>query len=86
MARSRKAYARLMARHRLLTAIWIMQLIAEAVALIGIWQLDMLIRKIRSICSRIQFGQLITVHDISCAISCESNTMNHSVSCPEEGP
>ena len=45
MARKRKAYARLMARHRLLTAIWIMQLIAEALILAGIWQLDMLPQK-----------------------------------------
>ena len=45
MARSRKGYARLMARHKLLTAIWIMQFIAEAVVLIGIWQLNMLPEK-----------------------------------------
>ena len=43
--RSKKAYARLMARHRLLTAIWIMQLIAEVLVLAGIWQLDMLPQK-----------------------------------------
>lgn len=42
---SKKKYAAIMARHRMLVLIWLLQIVAEALALYGIWQLDMLPQK-----------------------------------------
>lgn len=42
---SKKKYAVIMARHRMLVLIWILQVIAEGLALYGIWELDMLPQK-----------------------------------------
>ena len=38
-------YAQLMARHRMLVLIWLLQLAAEVLAVLGIWRLDMLPQK-----------------------------------------
>lgn len=38
-------YAQMMARHRMLVLIWLLQVAAEALAILGIWQLDMLPQK-----------------------------------------
>ena len=42
---SKKKHAVIMARHRLLVLIWILQVIAQGLALYGIWELDMLPQK-----------------------------------------
>ena len=42
---NKKKYAVIMARHRLLVLIWILQVIAQGLALYGIWELDMLPQK-----------------------------------------
>ena len=38
-------YAQMMARHRMLVLIWLLQVAAEALAVLGIWRLDMLPQK-----------------------------------------
>ena len=42
---SKKKRAVIMARHRMMVVIWILQVIAEGLALFGIWELDMLPQK-----------------------------------------
>ena len=42
---SKSKYAMIMARHRMLVLIWVLQVIAEGMALYGIWELDMLPQK-----------------------------------------
>lgn len=42
---NKKKYAQVKARHRLLVLIWVLQVVAEALAYYGIWQLDVLPEK-----------------------------------------